>query len=665
MDFLVCIYLARVNDYYRAFMTHNPEIDAEFFRQHTGQFANTVSCGTAERHMDLLTPLLPVGIAYYVLKTIFTSSEIAGQFIDSAEVNGKSANGNSRRGFFSWLFSRPCGYEAILSQKIQEIKALLDKISDSLGDDSLRLCKEAYPVRINLESLRVMEIRPPDGGGAVMKALEGRILFYSELEKSLLENQRETPDDILDTLQFLALSGKVRILPSLGFASPGEVACYRCGNTAKLKVGRGFSFSPADLFHQTACSVCGFNVICCEQCNSLGESRLCKGLFAFGQSLLHESTLTTARITVKRRGGPSLTPAQSKASNQLREFVRDKAKCECLLWAACGAGKTEVIFEAVQETLSSGGQVLYASPRRDVVIEIAPRLEQAFEGLTVNAVYGGSSGKFGPAGITAATAHQVIRFYQKFDLVIMDEVDAYPYKDNVMLHVAVRRAVKPDGKIIYLTATPSTELLCDAGKGKIRLVTIPARYHGYPVPEPKFMKMSPFVKDRRGQRVLEPRVKDILKDWIINRKGQVFVFLPTVKMIKNCETVIERAVREISGRLDPGFISFSYAGDHLRDYKRDCFKQGSTRVFVTTSIMERGITVANAYVVVLNSDFEYIFDEGTLIQMSGRAGRSMEHPHGDVIFVGERVTGAMKGAREKIRRLNNEARKLGYLNPGW
>ncbi len=665
MDYLVCLYLVRNGNYYRAFMSHDPKIDAGFFfREEPDPFLNTGSTGMRIRYMDLLTPLLPVGVADFVLRSVFTPSEIAGQTLKEPEGGGQAVNRSRWKSFFSGLFNVSCDYEAILSHKIRKVKAQLDKIAHALKDDSLRLCNKGYPVRIFPDSLGVMKSQSASEGDVILKALEGRILFYGELEKSLLEGQKRTGTDVLNTLQMLALSGQVRIIPSLGFTSPGEIICYRCGNTARLAAGGKSSFEGASLFYQTTCPICSFNVIYCEQCN-MGQSRLCKGLFAAEKNPIRQAKLPTVQVKVKRRGAPSLTPAQLQASYEIRAFVTDKTKHECLLWAACGAGKTEVIFEAVQETLNLGGQVLYASPRRDVVIEIAPRIESAFEGVTVTAVYGGSPEKFGSAGITAATAHQVMRFYKKFDLIILDEVDAYPYKDNQMLHMAVKRAVRDEGQIIYLTATPSRELLSDADKGKVRVVTIPARYHGYPVPEPKFMEMSPFVKNERGQTMLEPKVKTILKDWVVDQKGQVFVFLPTVKMIKTYEAVLERAVGEIIGRLEPGFISFSYAQDSLRDYKRDCFKKGGTRVFVTTSIMERGITVANANVMVLNADFEYIFDEGTLIQMSGRAGRSAEYPHGDVVFVGKGITGAMKGAREKIKGLNKEARKLGYLKPGW
>lgn len=41
-----------------------------------------------------------------------------------------------------------------------------------------------------------------------------------------------------------------------------------------------------------------------------------------------------------------------------------------------------------------------------------------------------------------ATTHQLLKFYQAFDLLIVDEVDAFPYVDNPVLYHAVEQAVQ-------------------------------------------------------------------------------------------------------------------------------------------------------------------------------------------------------------------------------
>jgi late competence protein required for DNA uptake (superfamily II DNA/RNA helicase) len=92
-----------------------------------------------------------------------------------------------------------------------------------------------------------------------------------------------------------------------------------------------------------------------------------------------------------------------------------------------GAGKTEMMFPLLEEVLSRGGRALVATPRRDVVLELAPRLAKAFPGTKLAVLYGGSEDRWSNAPLTLATTHQLLRFQEAFDLVLIDELDAFPY----------------------------------------------------------------------------------------------------------------------------------------------------------------------------------------------------------------------------------------------
>ncbi len=52
------------------------------------------------------------------------------------------------------------------------------------------------------------------------------------------------------------------------------------------------------------------------------------------------------------------------------------------------------------------------------------------------------SGPYSRSPLVIATTHQLLKFYQAFDLLIVDEVDAFPYVDNPVLYHAVEQAVK-------------------------------------------------------------------------------------------------------------------------------------------------------------------------------------------------------------------------------
>jgi late competence protein required for DNA uptake (superfamily II DNA/RNA helicase) len=56
------------------------------------------------------------------------------------------------------------------------------------------------------------------------------------------------------------------------------------------------------------------------------------------------------------------------------------------------------------------------------------------------------------------TVHQLLRYHEYFDLVIIDEVDAFPYAEDPLLHRTVERAKRKDGKRVFLSATPDEKL---------------------------------------------------------------------------------------------------------------------------------------------------------------------------------------------------------------
>lgn len=57
------------------------------------------------------------------------------------------------------------------------------------------------------------------------------------------------------------------------------------------------------------------------------------------------------------------------------------------------------------------------------------------------------------------TTHQLYRFYRAFALLVVDEVDAFPFVGDQGLAYAVATALQRNGQLIYLSATPDDQLL--------------------------------------------------------------------------------------------------------------------------------------------------------------------------------------------------------------
>lgn len=83
-------------------------------------------------------------------------------------------------------------------------------------------------------------------------------------------------------------------------------------------------------------------------------------------------------------------------------------------------------------------------------------------------------------------------------------------------------------------------------------------------------------------------------------------------------------------------------------------------VIITSTILERGVTITNSDVAVLGSEDD-IFTESALVQISGRVGRSASYPSGNVTFFHYGKTQAMVEARKHILKMNEEAKRGGFL----
>jgi late competence protein required for DNA uptake (superfamily II DNA/RNA helicase) len=83
-------------------------------------------------------------------------------------------------------------------------------------------------------------------------------------------------------------------------------------------------------------------------------------------------------------------------------------------------------------------------------------------------------------------------------------------------------------------------------------------------------------------------------------------------------------------------------------------------MLVTTTILERGVTVPKSDVYIVDADSD-LFDEASLVQMAGRAGRSKDDPNGKVVFAAPAWTKSQRDAIRQIRMMNAAAYKNGFI----
>ncbi|THE12335.1 DEAD/DEAH box helicase [Bacillus timonensis] len=408
-------------------------------------------------------------------------------------------------------------------------------------------------------------------------------------------------------------------------------SCVRCGNADQK------------LFASFGCARCKQDCAYCRKCINMGRMSECSVLVSWtGPSPIFE----IPEKPLVWEG--TLSPGQQRASSELIKAVQTDD--QLLIWAVCGAGKTEILFEGIGTALQTGKKVCLATPRTDVVIELAPRIKSAFPEIDVIALYGGSEDRNKTAPITLATTHQLLRFYKAFDMIIIDEVDAFPYSVEPMLQYAVNQAKKDISSTIYLTATPNQTWKKEIQAGKRKAVTIPARYHRHALPVPEFIWCGNWEKILKKKR-LPGNVMAWVKNHLEIGK-QAFLFVPRITYLENIVKILQTLDARIEG---------VHAEDPDRKDKVARYRSGEIPILVTTTILERGVTVPNIDVAVLGAE-DKIFTESALVQISGRVGRSAKYPTGEILFFHYGRTREMIKAKKHIENMNKEAIQHGFID---
>ncbi|WP_416202982.1 DEAD/DEAH box helicase [Lactobacillus sp. PV012] len=388
--------------------------------------------------------------------------------------------------------------------------------------------------------------------------------------------------------------------------------CQRCNSLVKFTLPNGKKY----------CRVC------------IGLGRICEGDFLY-QSL--EQIQYPPKENLLSWQG-ELTLDQKQVSQDLLNSLKQRRNH--LVHAVTGAGKTEMLFETINFALCTGKRVGVATPRIDVVNELFPRFQAAFESVKIGKYHGKEYFEARDEQLIICTTHQLLKFYQAFDLLIIDEVDSFPYRNNLMLYYGTKNAIKEKGVIFYLTATPDHSLLIQAKSNKIGYSILKHRFHGgkLPVPQEK-MFVRPFIKNKRIHPKLVKEIRSLL-----TLKKPVLVFVPKIVQIPVYEKILKHNFSKLR-------ITGVHAQDEYRQEKILDFRQGKFDLLLTTTILERGVTFKSVQVIVVAAD-DPIYTTPSLVQIAGRVGRNKADKTGNVIFCYHRYTKEIKEAKRKILEMN-------------
>lgn len=406
---------------------------------------------------------------------------------------------------------------------------------------------------------------------------------------------------------------KAKKIPAFIKKSNGEhYSCFRCGS----KINKNWQLPNKNYY--------------CRYCIIFGRLTCDTFLYYFPQMVFPSTN------SLKWKG--ELTLFQEDISKKLINSFLNRQNT--LICAVTGAGKTEMIYQTVAKAIDQGGRVCLASPRVDVCIELYKRFCRDFS-CDICLLHGNSEPYF-LSPLVIATTHQLFKFYKAFDIILVDEVDAFPFVNDEMLYHAVKTSVKEDGMLVYMTATSTDYLDQSIKEGKLQLLTLSRRFHGYPLVVPKLIWLSEFEKNLMNKRLSRPLLRAIKKQ--LRTSYPLLLFVPSIHLGEKLKKLLKSLFKSVS-------IDFVASTIEQRYEKVESFRRGNIRILIATTVLERGVTFPKVDVFVLMAHHR-LFDASSLIQIAGRIGRSPDRPSGTLLFFHEGKTKAIKTTISKIKKTN-------------
>lgn len=370
------------------------------------------------------------------------------------------------------------------------------------------------------------------------------------------------------------------------------------------------------------CFRCGNKIL--EECTNCKEFGIADKNMGFYQG--KKTKFVTKKSNLKEL---KLTSKQKEASMFIIKCYKDKKNC--LINAVCGSGKTEITLNSIFHLLKKNKYVCFAITRSEILYDIYERFKYYFPETEIAIICSGENKKK-DAQLYLMTTNQIMNYKNIFSLVIVDEVDAYPYEYNRKFDYGVRTSIAVDGIFVYLSATPNEK------QKKMPTYVVNKIWHNYPLPIPILKKwnINNFIKKKYSIYLIFLLIK--------NKNKEIIIFVSTIKMGKKVISILKEL--KIKSR-------FVYASSANRKKDIKDFKNKIFNILLSTTILERGVTFKEIDVILLDADSS-LYNVASLIQISGRVNRSCEYQKGKVIFLYQEINKNIKEALNIINYMNSK-----------
>ena len=240
----------------------------------------------------------------------------------------------------------------------------------------------------------------------------------------------------------------------------------------------------------------------------------------------------SVRSELKPYPKPEPTSNQEAVLSEIIKGIHSKRFSPFLIFGVTGSGKTEIYLRAIEEVLAQGREAIVLVPEISLTPQLLSRFKDRFgENLALLHSGLGRGERYdqwrriwrGEVKIAMGARSAIFAPFKNVGIIIIDEEHDPSYKQEEKLKyhardVAVVRAKQAEATILLGSATPSLESFFNAEKGKFRLLHLPERIEGKPLPKVEIVDM------REGGGLISEKLKISLQKNIEDKK-QSLLFL--------------------------------------------------------------------------------------------------------------------------------------------
>ena len=313
-----------------------------------------------------------------------------------------------------------------------------------------------------------------------------------------------------------------------------------------------------------------------------------------------------------------LTVAQERSLNEILQDMKSPAHMNRLLQGDVGSGKTVVAGLAMYATYTAGLQSALMVPTEILAEQHFDSLSQLFPELQIILLTGGMKPaerrpaleaiEVGQVDMIVGT-HALIQesvIYHQLGLVIIDEQHRFGVGQRRILR---EKGNNPD--VLMMTATPIPRTLAITAFGDMDVSIIDQ------MPAGRKPIITRWVKHEQLEVVLDWLLKEL------QRGAQIYVISPLIEEsealdLKNAIALEEELKAYFGDKAHVALLHGKMKSDEKDAIMQD-FKEGKTDILVSTTVIEVGVNVPNATVMlIMDADR---FGLSQLHQLRGRVGR--------------------------------------------